>query len=449
MGIPFCYCTASGYVKDIWEQRYTNGILNYCEEVSVLQPGDIVIFTENAYTPYSHIAMFHSDIDGSQGYFFGQNQGGYDGNFNLCALPYWATYATAFRIKNQSQPVNPIDELIQEDGIATFTVDGVRARLGSPTGEAVYTFMTGDSVRYYWKYIGNGHRYVVWKEQDGQYVFVAVSGTEDRSDMWATFSEPDGKPGNPEEDNFADIGDNSSVSDLVKGKGYGIDISQHNGDIDLQGQDFVIIRASYGVFEDGWFKANAEKCEKLGIPYGVYVYDYAYDVSGGKEQADFVLSLIKDRNITMGVWFDVEDADGFKDKNGLLYKEHISAVTDAFTEAVEEAGYFCGVYSTPLWFETYMPDIKCKNRWVAHWNINDGQEHDDFSDIALIHQFTSNPIDKNVSYVELEHFKNPKDKEDVIAPSGDDDEEEEEIKNNLWYWIKRFIKWIRDFLSED
>ena len=110
--VPFCYCTNSGYVKDIWEQRYSNGILNYFDEVETLQPGDVVLFTENAYTPYSHIALFHSDIDGSQGYFMGQNQGGYNGNFDLCALPYWGTYTTAFRLKTATPAANPIDELI-------------------------------------------------------------------------------------------------------------------------------------------------------------------------------------------------------------------------------------------------------------------------------------------------------------------------------------------------
>ena len=442
MGVPFVYCTSSGYVKDIWENRKTNGILNYFEEVETMQPGDVVIFTENAYTPYSHVAIFHGDIDGQQGYFLGQNQGGYDGNFNLCALPYWTTYPTAFRLKKSAPSVNPVDELVQEDGIATLTVDGIRARLNSPNGDVVRTYNEGEEIRYYWKWIGNGHRYIVWKE-DENYIFLAVSGSEDRSDMWATFKEPNGEQGNPSTDDFNENTTKPSVSDLNNGKAYGCDISQHNGDFNVEGQDFVIIRASYGTFEDGWFRGNADKCEKLGIPYGVYVYDYAYDVDGGCEQANFVLDLIKDRNIQMGVWFDVEDADGFKEKNGILNREHITAVTNAFTETIEKSGYFVGVYSTPSWFEDYMPEIKCKNRWIAHWNVNDGQEHDDFSAIGVIHQYTSVPYDKNVSYKEIEYFKsNPTQEEE---PKDD----EEEIKNGLWYWFKRLIYWIRDIFKYD
>lgn len=100
----------------------------------------------------------------------------------------WATFSA---IEEDSESTKPSDtiELEQEDGVATFTVDGVRARYDSPSGEVCKTYNCGDSVRYYWKCIGNGHRYVVYKDGDRK-VFVAVSATEDRSQMWATFEAP-------------------------------------------------------------------------------------------------------------------------------------------------------------------------------------------------------------------------------------------------------------------
>jgi len=89
-----------GYACDIWESRKTNGMLNYCDEVNVMQPGDIAVFRKVAgWTPYSHIAIFHSDAGGGYGYFFGCNQGGVNGAYNLCKLPYSATFDTAFRPK--------------------------------------------------------------------------------------------------------------------------------------------------------------------------------------------------------------------------------------------------------------------------------------------------------------------------------------------------------------
>lgn len=90
-------CTTSGYVKDIWENRKTNGMLTHCVETSQLQPGAIVVFKEVPnVTPYSHIAIFDSYVNDSCGRFFGTNQGGKNGAYNITVFPYSAMYDTAF-----------------------------------------------------------------------------------------------------------------------------------------------------------------------------------------------------------------------------------------------------------------------------------------------------------------------------------------------------------------
>ena len=100
LGYRAVHCTTSQFVKDIWNNRKTNGILNYCNEVTVMQPGDIAVFKEVAlWTPYSHVAIFDHDAGGGYGWFLGQNQGGKNGAFTLCKLPYSATFDTAFRPK--------------------------------------------------------------------------------------------------------------------------------------------------------------------------------------------------------------------------------------------------------------------------------------------------------------------------------------------------------------
>lgn len=109
-------------------------------------------------------------------------------NSEIQGKDLWATFNA---VQFSEEPTTPNDaiNLTQEDGVATFTVDGVRARYDSPSGEVCKTYNSGDSVRYYWKYIGNGHRYVVYKEGDRK-VFVAVFATEDKSNPWATFEAP-------------------------------------------------------------------------------------------------------------------------------------------------------------------------------------------------------------------------------------------------------------------
>ena len=107
-------------------------------------------------------------------------------NSEIQGKDLWATFSA---IEDDSKPSDTIS-LTQEDGVATFTVDGIRARYDSPTGDICKTYNSGDKVRYYWKYVGNGHRYVIYKDGDRK-VFVAVSATEDRSQMWATFIAPE------------------------------------------------------------------------------------------------------------------------------------------------------------------------------------------------------------------------------------------------------------------
>lgn len=107
-GVPYINCTVSGYVKDLWEQRQTNGILKYFDEVEMMEEGDVAVFKEVAgWTPVSHVALFDSDAGGGFGWFFGQNQGGVDGVHNLVKLPYSATYPTAFRLKKKATQAKP------------------------------------------------------------------------------------------------------------------------------------------------------------------------------------------------------------------------------------------------------------------------------------------------------------------------------------------------------
>lgn len=98
----------SGYAMDLWELRQSNGMLTYFDEVEIMEPGDVAIFKQvPGVTPSSHVAIFDSDIDGTYGWFLGQNQGSTithpngGSAFNLVMLPYSATYPTAFRIKKK------------------------------------------------------------------------------------------------------------------------------------------------------------------------------------------------------------------------------------------------------------------------------------------------------------------------------------------------------------
>lgn len=123
LGVPYANCTDSGYAKDLWTQRHSNGILNYFDEVEVMQAGDVAIFDVTPSTPYSHVAIFDSDAGNGYGNFLGQNQGAPEGVTNIVALPYSATFPTAFRpksanntavITNNSEP-SPVASGLKKD----------------------------------------------------------------------------------------------------------------------------------------------------------------------------------------------------------------------------------------------------------------------------------------------------------------------------------------------
>ena len=191
---------------------------------------------------------------------------------------------------------------------------------------------------------------------------------------------------------------------------YGIDISKHNGDINLEpyrGQ-FVIIRAGYGNFtKDEKFTRNVIECKRLGIPFGVYLYSYALNAEEAKAEAHALLKVLEPikNEIKVGVWFDMEDADGYKRKHGFKFThENISAICYEFAKTIEDAGYYSGIYTSSSWLQYIKPECDRFDKWVASWGTNDGTLQNDTSKFGTIHQYTSKPIDKNIMYADISRY---------------------------------------------
>lgn len=197
---------------------------------------------------------------------------------------------------------------------------------------------------------------------------------------------------------------------------YGIDISEHNGDIDLSEykDQFVIIRAGWGWSaeqKDKKFDRNVRECMKLKIPFGVYWYSYAIDKDTAKQEAEAFLEVIEPyrNDISMGVWSDQEDADGWRQKNGLVIDRiHISEITSLICSMIRKKGYHTGIYCSYSWLKYFSRECDVYDRWVAHWGTNDGTLQKDMSMYGSIHQFTSTPLDRDYSHKDPAHFQNRK-----------------------------------------
>lgn len=63
------------------------------------------------------------------------------------------------------------------------------------------------------------------------------------------------------------------------------------------GIDFAIIRCGYGgdyqSYDDRYWIRNVTECERLGIPYGVYLYSYSENIEDAKSEAAHALRLLK------------------------------------------------------------------------------------------------------------------------------------------------------------
>ena len=160
----------------------------------------------------------------------------------------------------------------------------------------------------------------------------------------------------------------------------GIDVSQHNGNIEWEkvresGIDFAIIRCGYGrdrvSQDDSKFERNVKECERLGIPYGVYLYSYAGDAEGATSEAEHAMRLIRNTgaNPSLGVWIDIEDADGYKNRNGISY-DTSEIVANTFCNILRNNGYRAGIYASLYWFRDYLnsDSLSIYEKWVAQWN---------------------------------------------------------------------------------
>lgn len=159
----------------------------------------------------------------------------------------------------------------------------------------------------------------------------------------------------------------------------GIDVSHHNGKIDWEevkksGIGFAIIRVGYGQDiqsqDDKMFKYNISECERLGIPYGVYLYSYALNVEHAKSEADHVLRLINGHNPEYGIWYDLED-DDYKIQNGMPSNETFVDIAETFCEIIKSKGYNnVGIYGNIYWLNYIINSSRLDkyNKWVAQWS---------------------------------------------------------------------------------
>lgn len=168
-----------------------------------------------------------------------------------------------------------------------------------------------------------------------------------------------------------------------------IDVSGHDGLIDWDSAkehiEGVIIRIGYGndyaYQDDKQAVQNMDECERLGIPYGVYIYSYAMTMQETESEISHTLRMLKGRNPVRGVWFDMEDADEYKKNHGMdVYSEEdrtlLTDICIRFIEEMHSRGYITGIYANYDYYKNVLDTNRLYmtegfNMWLAHWDVEE------------------------------------------------------------------------------
>lgn len=168
-----------------------------------------------------------------------------------------------------------------------------------------------------------------------------------------------------------------------------IDVSGHDGLIDWDSAkehiEGVIIRIGYGndyaYQDDKQAVQNMDECERLGIPYGVYIYSYAMTMQETESEISHTLRMLKGRNPVRGVWFDMEDADEYKKNHGMdVYSEEdrtlLTDICIRFIDEMHSRGYITGVYANYDYYKNVLDTNRLSmtegfNMWLAHWGVEE------------------------------------------------------------------------------
>ncbi|WEV72349.1 GH25 family lysozyme [Bifidobacterium sp. ESL0790] len=160
-----------------------------------------------------------------------------------------------------------------------------------------------------------------------------------------------------------------------------IDVSEHQGTIDWQtvknsGVEGAIIRVAFGWGNRLDYQAarNISECKRLGIPFGVYFYSYAYDYDTATQEGFDAVNKLREVGVNPGdlsypVFYDLESWD---------WSGHYPPTDPAVYDSMVNTWYWClqhfgynnlSVYSYTYYLDTALNsgNIRSKTRWVASY----------------------------------------------------------------------------------
>lgn len=155
----------------------------------------------------------------------------------------------------------------------------------------------------------------------------------------------------------------------------GIDVSNHQGDIDWEtvknsGVEFVFIRIGFGhnreakIMEDEKFRQNLEGARNAGLKVGLYFYSYATEIWEAEEQANWIVKTLNGNKIDLPIVFDYETWKSFPTYN--INIVDLNKVAKRFLDILHDNGYEGMNYSSKYYLNTIW-NISEYPTWLAHY----------------------------------------------------------------------------------
>lgn len=155
----------------------------------------------------------------------------------------------------------------------------------------------------------------------------------------------------------------------------GIDVSNHQGDIDWEtvknsGVEFVFIRIGFGhnreakIMEDEKFRQNLEGARNAGLKVGLYFYSYATEIWEAEEQANWIVKTLNGEKIDLPIVFDYETWKSFPTYN--INIVDLNKVAKRFLDILHDNGYEGMNYSSKYYLNTIW-NLSEYPTWLAHY----------------------------------------------------------------------------------
>ncbi len=202
----------------------------------------------------------------------------------------------------------------------------------------------------------------------------------------------------------------------------GVDLSYHQTSVDWDklknsGVEFVMLRCGYrgysegGLVEDEKFREYAQACNDYGIPMGVYFFSQAVNASEARKEAEFVVELIEDYDISYPVAYDtevVQEPDARTNADDIT-DEMRTQMCIEFCKVIEEAGYYPMIYASEnrLRRDLIISELSDYDIWAPQY-----YEENDFLYDFTIWQYSEKgfipgideEVDLNISLVDYADF---------------------------------------------